>query len=94
MLRHLAPELLRGQRLRGPEPGGAQGTLGYAAAHARFRRRRQAPVERPAPRAGDPLPPLPETPEQEAERGARLYARLYARIADRVLGARAGEAEI
>jgi creatinine amidohydrolase len=94
MLRHLAPELLRGQRVRGPEPGGAEATLGYAAAHARFRRRRATPAERPSLRAGDPLPPLPETAEQEAERGARLYARLYARIADRVLGARAGEAEI
>ena len=95
MLRHLAPELLRGARLRGAgDASSAEATLGYAAAHARFRERVPVLPERSGRRAGDPLPPPPETPEQEAERGARLYARLYARIADRVLGARAGEAEI
>lgn len=91
MLRHLAPELLAGAP---PGVAAAEATLGYAAAHARFRTPEPIRPERPGRRAGDPLPPPPETVEQEAERGARLYARLYARIADRVLGARASDAEI
>jgi creatinine amidohydrolase len=85
LLRHLAPALVRG-----PAPD-VMAQLRTATAGQRR--------GRPAPpvgghRAGDPLPPPPESPAQEAERGARLYARLYTRIAERVLGLSAGEAEI